>query len=450
MNSICISEYGVLFIKSAKITESLEKRKISKTAWDWLLKEATGTKEHKPLVRPIKRDGYAGLQVLNYVGVITTPCDWQIEIVPKIDKYSSGGSNQEREAEQSRAKLMKMLSSVGIIKPREFNNASLKLFNKPFPDMLIKLFLDDVNQLIKRGIRNDYVPIQEETTYLKGRLNIAAQIRQPVDRRYLFQIEHDEFLPNRAENRLIHSTLLKVSKITQDISNKRLASELLFVFNDIPKSTNYKIDFSRWINNDRSIVHYRPVKPWCDLILNDKTPFSLAGEHHGLSFLFPMHDLFEKYVAIILRKQLNDQYLLEEQVASEYIVEKHVVKKNVVEQFFNLKPDLLIKSIEGNINKVVLDCKWKLITTDKESYGIKSADIYQLYVYGQKYLSGKGDVFLIYPENAKFEKPLPVFKFDDNLRLWVIPFSWENDEEGDRLIFPKDIKGEFLHQIDKP
>jgi len=424
-NNISIREFGVLFPDSVRITGSLGSRVISKSAWDWLLKEAAGTEQHKPLVRPIKRFGHTGLQVLNYVGVITTPCGWQIEIVPKIDKYSVKSDDrveQEREAEQSRTKLIQMLSRIGIIKFRDFNNASLKVFNKPLPEVLIQQFLNDVRQLIKRGIRNDYVAVREETNYLKGRLDVASQIRQPIDKRHLFQIEHDEFLPDRAENRLIHSALIKVTKITKNAANKRLANELLFVFNEIPHSLNYSLDFSRWLSNDRSIVYYQPVKPWCELILNGQSPFSLAGSQQGLSFLFPMNVLFEKYVALMLRKQLSAGYQLKEQAASKYLIESHENNR-----IFQLKPDLLIYSDTGN--KSILDCKWKLISSDKrdENYGISSGDMYQLYAYGQKYLEGKGDMFLIYPESNKFTKPLTSFDFNGALKLWVVPFMWADD-----------------------
>ncbi len=434
MINVCIREYGVLFPELSNVKDSLCSRVIPQKDWNWLLKEASGTEEHKPLVRPIKRNGYTGLQVLNYVGVITTPFGCQIEIIPKIVQDRDEGEGED-EVENSRSKLAKMLSKIGLIKFRNFNNASLKVFNKPLPEVLINQFLNDVRLLIKRGIRNDYVAIREEAAYLKGRLQIATQIRQPVGRQHLFQVEHDEFLPDRAENRLIHSALIKVSKQSKNLQNTRLANELLFVFDDIPKSLNYKLDFTRWLDNDRSMVHYKAVKLWCDLILNGKTPFSLADSHHGLSFLFSMNVLFEKYVAVILRDQLKKSggYNVKEQASSKYLVENHgAIAK------FQLRPDILIRKEQGAIS--VLDTKWKLIDESKisDNYGISQADMYQLYAYGKKYLlEGKGEVFLIYPETAKFKRPLPKFCFDENLSLWAVPFKWAScmDETDDHVDF---------------
>jgi 5-methylcytosine-specific restriction enzyme subunit McrC len=270
MISVTIREYGVLFSESeddSEIESNLDSRVISKPDWDWLL-ATTGTDEHKFLVRPIRRNNQIGLQVVNYVGVITTPCGYQIEILPKIVSHLN--ESDESYLKTVRKKLFTMLNAVQKLKFKSFHQASLEIFKQPLPDILIRLFLEEVVLLVKKGIRNDYVSVRDETAFLKGRLQVAVQIRQPVGRQHLFQVEYDEFLPDRAENRLIHSSLKKVAKWTQSIEKKRLANELLFVFDDIPESMNTKIDFFRWLDRDRSMVHCRGLKEWCELIINEE------------------------------------------------------------------------------------------------------------------------------------------------------------------------------------
>jgi len=436
VDNVVIREYGVLYslgTGDSNVTENLDSREISKTAWDWLL-ETTGTGEHKFLVKPIRRNNQIGLQVVNYVGVITTPCGYQIEILPKIVSYDNG--DDASYLKHVRKKLFSMLHKVNKLSFKSFHNASLEVFNKPLPDVLIRLFLDEVRLLIKKGIRNDYVSIRDETPFLKGRLQMAAQIRQPVGRKHLFQVEYDEFLPDRAENRLIHTALAKVAKWSRVIENQRLANELLFVFDDIPQSKNTKQDFARWLDRDRSMVHYRGLKEWCELIINEESPFSLAGKQHGMSFLFPMNDLFEKYVGVVLRQQLNGEHELKEQASSKFLVERHGDDSD--KSMFQLKPDFLIKAKSGDTAISVLDTKWKVLKSKDEDskYGISQSDMYQLYAYGQKYLNGTGDMFLIYPQSANFKVPIAnSFNFNDALRLWVVPFIWGPESAPDYVKF---------------
>ena len=85
----------------------------------------------------------------------------------------------------------------------------------------------------------------------------------------------------------------------------------------------------------------------------------------------------------------------------------------------------------GDIRQV-LDTKWKLLDSQvangKDKYGLSQQDFYQMYAYGQKYQAGRGDMMLIYPRHTKFTDPLPCFYFDENFRLWAVPFCIEHDQ----------------------
>jgi 5-methylcytosine-specific restriction enzyme subunit McrC len=439
---ICISEYGVLYPDSNEgksIDDSLLSRIIPEKSWYWLL-ENTNIAHHKIFTKLMRRNGVPCLQVMNYVGVLTTPFGCQIEVIPKVFTEESFASD---EAEVGRRKLFQMLSSIGAIDFKSFHNASLKLFRQPLPEVLIGLFINEVTQVVKKGVRNDYVFEKSELPFLRGRLQISAQLRQPIGRQHLFQVEYDEFLPDRAENRLIHSALKKVVQLSRSYENQRVAKELLFLFDAIPESLLPSKDFKLWRNN-RSMVHYQPVKPFCEYILNGQVPFSLVGKNNGLSILFPMNVLFEKYVAVVLRQQLEREYKLKEQASSEHLIKEHYAVKNYRSNpIFQLKPDILIHKDSENI--AILDCKWKLLDSNsrEKNYKISSSDMYQLYAYGNKYLKGRGKLFLIYPESDTFSEPLPVFKFDDDLELWVVPFKW-SDKELDRVCFPTNDSFEFL------
>jgi 5-methylcytosine-specific restriction enzyme subunit McrC len=54
---------------------------------------------------------------------------------------------------------------------------------------------------------------------------------------------------------------------------------------------------------------------------------------------------------------------------------------------------------------------------------LSQADFYQLFAYGQKYLAGDGDVFLVYLGTTAFPEPLPPFHFSPHMRRHVLPFD---------------------------
>lgn len=410
MNALTIREYGLLYREG--FHDQLDARSIPASAWDWLLEngQADGDSE-KCLVRPKRASGTLVLQVLNYVGVLESPCGTRIEILPKI------ASDQDSE-DALRRMLLRMLARVHHLKLETFHRSNLAITHSQLIESLIHDFLSATERMVKRGIRSDYSQVSEELSYLRGRLNLSLQLRQRPGRDHLFQVTHDAYLPDRAENRLVHSALLKILTWSKLSSNQRRARELLFAFHEIPESLHVETDFKQW-RTDRSLAHYRPLKPWCELILRERSPTSMSGRYHGLSFLFPMQDLFERYLAWWLRHNMDSQFRLTSQARSKYMVE------HKGEEWFQLKPDFLIHL--GNAPVAVLDAKWKRLSqvngTPRDKYGLSQADFYQMYAYGQRYLDGEGDMILIFPASETFNKALEHFDYSSKLRLWVVPFD---------------------------
>lgn len=59
---------------------------------------------------------------------------------------------------------------------------------------------------------------------------------------------------------------------------------------------------------------------------------------------------------------------------------------------------------------MVMDTKWKLVNSSQQTkslYGLAQADFYQMFAYGQKYLGGNGEMYLIYPAHDDFSQPIP-------------------------------------------
>lgn len=408
---IVVREFGYLIPDQSAVSESQTVKRVSVRAFHYLqsllYNEGNIDDEHKHFLRPARKLGSEALQVCNYVGVLQTPCGTQIEILPKIHDADN--------EEEVRFILIGMLRYLRSSYFRESRNAMLHDTKMPIAEIFFRYFLGEVNRLVKKGVRSDYVAKEENLVFLKGKLMLPNHIRANSVMKHRFFVQYDEYLPDRPENRLIRSALELIAKTSVESTNQRLCRELQFVFDDVPESRDCKSDFSKCRNN-RSMVHYQHSIEWCRLILGHRSPVSSKGTTNTISILFPMERIFEDYVAARLRQSFPE-YQVKPQNTGQYLVKEHKGHS-----MFALRPDLVIDRNGKHI--CVADTKWKRIDQNDRShkYSISQTDMYQLYAYARKYDCKR--VVLIYPHmDGYFDKALDPFDFGDEFRLDVIPFD---------------------------
>lgn len=411
---VTIREYGELTTR--KVESTLDLAHVPPSAFEWLCELSATFKRSGATLLQI--EGQRSLRWDSYVGVVETPCGTRIEVLPK--HFEEGDC-----IKQSRNLLRKLIQRALSIKPRHASVTGLELFDAPLSEWVMGQFLSEVDHLVKRGVRSDYHRLEEEQRFLRGQLNVVAQMRQPPGRQHHFQIRHDVFLPDRAENRLIKRALMQTCSTTQDPLNWRLANELRAMLSEIPSSRDVATDFRQW-SRDRLMAHYVPIEPWCKLVLNQQMPIAVSGDQQGISLLFPMEKLFERYVEAWLRANLHVDASLKGQAASQYLCEHDNTK------MFCLKPDLLI---DTGKQRWILDAKWKRLNAAQrdQNYWLSQADFYQLFAYGHKYRT-EHDVpglVLIYPYWSGLKAALPIFSYGQGLNLYVLPFDLNADRLGD-------------------
>ena len=408
MHTITVREYARITTGPMADANGLDQATVSDVAFDWLCKESERLR--KGGAGLVQLEGRRWLRLDNYVGVIEAPDGTRIEILPKT--FDEGD-----DATQARRLLQKMLQRCLHLQPRISAPTGLQVFDGPLTEWVIQQFLTALDTLVKRGLRFEYHAVEEERRFLRGRLLVGRQLRQPPGRDHYFQVEHEVFDADRPENRLLRSALDRVCRQAKEVGNKRLAYELAHQLLEIPPSRDFAKDFDQW-RSDRLTAHYRPVRPWCSLILNEQNPLTVLGDWTGNSLLFPMEQVFESYIEACLRRELRPGQTLKAQAASQYLA------THDEQPWFQIRPDFLL--LEDGAT-TVLDAKWKRLDASKgnseDKYGLSQADFYQLYAYGQKYLGGCGRLVLLYPQTATFRESLSPFFFNDQLRLDVMPFD---------------------------
>ena len=415
MSGTTIYEFDALVVAAPGVSDTVGLHSVPPQVFVWLESQALQMTEvgKTAWLRLSQRRGRRAVQVTSFVGVIRAPNGYQIEVLPKVAKAIGGGDVE------ARTLLIEMLRCLGGFRHIKTESAKLVATRMPLLEIFIGEFLNAVEHVVKRGLRSDYSLQQDNLFALRGKLQIATHLRRNICRRDRFFSVFDEFSPDRPENRLLHTALLRILVWTNSQPHQQLARELCFVFAEVPTSKHPCADFQR-IRLDRGMAHYAGALAWARLILEDETPLTGVGSHSAPSLLFPMEAVFEAFVAKHLAKQLKQEFTIRTQARSLSLV-RHLEK-----DWFHLIPDLLVQ--KSKVNLLVLDTKWKLIdekkTKGSEKYGLSQGDFYQLHAYGQNYLDGNGNIVLIYPKTDTFNKPLPVFEFPKSpqLRLWVLPF----------------------------
>lgn len=349
------------------------------------------------------------LQAQNYVGIIQTKSGDSLEILPKI--HDNDNSSNEEAVENSKKILLTMLKTLKSHPFKNINIANLKSLNLPLLEIFISMFLDEVSKLIKIGIKSDYVELEDNLKFLKGKLKISEQIRKNIVHKERFYVCYQEFSTDRAENRLIKSALEFLYRRSKSSRNQRLIREYLFIFDEISSSSDINADFSR-LKLNRQTKHYEQALLWSKIFLQNKSFSPYKGNEIAFALLFDMNKLFESYVGNFIKKKRADVSLQHS--------EKHLVEEP---KGFRLRPDIFL---EGEF---IADTKWKIV---KSKDDISQADLYQLYAYGKKYDCGK--LYLIYPKiNGAKQEPMK-FKYDDKMQLEILYFDLENDSYNDELI----------------
>ena len=359
--------------------------------------------ENAPFLRIASGVGGKFIQARNYVGVLQTKSGLTIEILPKIA--------DKNDAERSKAVFIKMLKTLKNFPFKSSNLASLKTQNLPLLEIFISMFLCELEALVKKGIKSDYVALEENLNFLKGKLNINEQIKRNSVHKERFYVGYSEFLSDIKINRIIKTTLKFLYKKSNFNKNQQKIRELLFIFDEVSTCEDYKNLFEKLIIN-RQVKHYEQTLLWCKIFLlgNSFTPHK--GDDLAFALLFDMNALFESYVGNFIKKKFSGIILQHS--------EKHLVENP---KSFRLRPDIFLK------DKFIADTKWKIV---KSRDDISQADLYQLYAYGKKYECGR--LYLIYPKIDGVEQEPMKFRYEDVIWLEILYFDLEKDENNENLL----------------
>lgn len=347
------------------------------------------------------------VSVCNYVGLIQLKSGYQIEILPKI--ALDGG--EELDDKKTKKVLVKMIQSLQKISKKGAWDASLQVEQMTVGEILIYLYLQEMECLLQKGLKSTYLRREENLHYWKGKLLLSEHLRQNIAHQERFFAAYEEYHLNCPQNRLLKATLLKLQKISHSAQNLKKIRQQLTAFELVEASGNYAKDFAAVVL-DRSTKEYQMLLAWSKVYLMDQSFTIFSGSASARALLFPMERVFEAYVAKEMKRVCT-------QVGWEVSAQDRGYYLFDTPQKFALRPDLVVNCRDGR--RIILDTKWKRLTDSaRGNYGIKQEDMYQMYAYAKKY--NTSEVWLLYPMQEGIQKHKISYQSEDGVivRIYLV------------------------------
>jgi len=394
-NKATISEFGLIGIDESVFTAN---KFLSTKVIDSVYKELEAfakTDSGKDVL------GFTGngkfLQAKSYVGTIQTTSGFTLEVLPKT-------TNDEAidDSKQVFMKLLHILHRLPNYKNIDSANFE-RIKHIDIFEIFIVMFLDEVGQIIKKGVKSDYNAREENLFFLKGKLRLNEHIKCNAVHRERFYVEYDDYNQNRAENRLIKSTLQLLSKVSKNFQNIRRIRQYMEHMNWVDLSLNIDNDF-RAIKLGRGMEHYKYALIWSKVFLKKESFSSFSGDTIAFAVLYPMEKLFEGFVEWWLNKTYPN-----------LCIEPQSGGVDFVKKLFTVRPDFVIKN--DNIICCIADAKWKLIENNRD---FSQSDFYQLFAY--KHIFKVKKLRIYYPKTTYLCSP-KVFEYHDDSKIKIVPLD---------------------------
>lgn len=333
---------------------------------------AAGQHAKKHLKREVLERTAHGIKAAQVVGIVSVP-GATLEILPKID----GETGTVRKA------LVRMLSVAWDLRVADGELAGLSAQRQDLLELLVGLFAKRLLVAVRRGLPRRYVGHEEDLRRLRGSLNVTRQVTQLAARPDTLACRFDELSEDAPLNRVLKAAVNRLARTARLAANVRLLTELAAQMERVGESPD---PLNEPVRLDRTNAAYHDLYRLARLFLSGNWQSTTSGDSLGFSLLFPMPELFEKFIGRCLHR-----------AAAPWPVRLQCRGRSALRDeegpLFELQPDAVIETPAGT---TVLDTKWKALSVSGDRRrGVSQGDVYQVLAYGQAYDAKR--LVLLYP-----------------------------------------------------
>lgn len=329
-------------------------------------------------------DHHRFLRARQMVGVIAgRGCS--LEILPKVDPAGA-----DEAAGTVRARLVHMLDVALGLGLSTGEAAAVAHRAESLLDIFIALFADRLLAEVRRGLPRSYRACEDDLPALRGRLDVARQFTVHAVRPDRVACRFDALDGDTPLMQVMKACVLLLANHARSIGTRRKLAELRFLLADISAVAPAALPWRR-IRIDRTSRRWTALLDLARLLIGRQwqQTHAAAADPHGVTLLFPMNVLFERYVAAQLHRALAGTGLrVVAQGGLAYALGPWRDGDPCVGDSHMTRPDIIVR--RGGDVRAVIDTKWKRL-----SDGVSQSDVYQMMAYARLYRSSR--LALLYP-----------------------------------------------------
>ena len=310
--------------------------------------EAEGGRSAVVDVSPGRKSDFYNLRARNIVGSITV-AGLNVRILPKV------GPVMAIQMLAYNAGLARLLEDPGIFGQ-----------GQSFAEVLVAIFLDSTDSILRNGIAEDYVSMSETLQTVRGRLDFSSLIRRalpaPVDCVY------DEFLVDTPVNRLLVQGLNVADDLhTMGRQHRARVRLLLAAFAEVSPDGSWLR--YRGESLPPRISYYKEALTLATMLIEGAGVELAGASRRAIGLLFDMNRVVEGFISALIRRTTAPRLSVDTQGRSHplYLDRRHL---------YRLKPDFAVWDSVGC--RLVGDIKYKVL--DKNTAPPR-ADLYQIVSY---------------------------------------------------------------------
>ena len=338
------------------------------------------------------RDGIR-LRAFSWVGVVQLG-EIRINVIPKLAGEHVG-----------LVRLLEWLAGLDELTDLQ-SDPRVDLDGTHLLDLVALLLVREVERVLRRGLRSDYVVHEEALGVLRGRLLFERQLRTRHGRFDRLECRFDERSADIFDNRLLLAAVERCATRAGSVTTRRRATRVRARLAEACDAHDVALP-RRSIDYSRLNTYYRQAHELAWIVLEGTQGLDdlyISGDTRSFAFLLDMNRLFERFVERVLQRAVGVHGV---RVLLQHRSGSVVRRADTGRDYSQLIPDVLL-SADDPAATWPIDTKYKRYSQRR----IDRSDIAQVFLYatslGVQHDARPPHALIVYPAESQELEQIPL------------------------------------------